>query len=49
MARVMYNFISNCWGWIPTQVFGLLAAFILIAFGDSVLGLVDRAWRVIGK
>ena len=49
MVHAMYNFISNCWGWIPAEVYGLLGVFILITFGDSVLGLVDRGWRILGR
>lgn len=49
MVVKIYNFISSCWGWIPLEVYGMFAAFILVTFGDSVLGLVDRVWRIVGR
>lgn len=49
MVTTMFTFIKNCWNWIPIEIYGLFTTFILIAFGDSVLGLVDRAWRVFGR
>lgn len=49
MAAQLYNFIYNCWSWIPLEVYGMFAVFVLITFGDSVLGLVDRVWRIVGR
>ena len=49
MARLLYNFVSSCWAWIPTEVFALFGVFVLITFGDSVLGLIDRGWRILGR
>lgn len=48
-ARILYNFITNCLAWIPAEIYALFGVFVLITFGDSLLGLVDRGWRVIGR
>lgn len=49
MVQGLYTFLYNCWSWIPVEVYALFTVFILITFGDCILGLLDRAWRVLGR
>lgn len=49
MVTTVVNWIFACLGWIPVQVLGMLILLILIKFADSVLGLWDRAMRIIGR
>lgn len=49
MVEDLYNFIINCWSWIPLKVMGMFGVFIFLTFADSVFGLIDRGWRVLGR
>lgn len=49
MVQNLYSFIVNCWSWIPVEIYAMFTIFILITFGDSLLGLLDRTWRIIGR
>lgn len=43
------SWIFNCLGWIPVPILGMFIVVVLIKFADSVLGLWDRAMRVLGR
>lgn len=49
MVAKIYKFIMDCWSWIPSYLVVCLTALVCFKFGDSILGLVDRAWRIIGR
>ena len=49
MVTKVYAFITDCWGWMPVTCIGMISLAICIKFGDSVLGMLDRAYRLIGR
>ena len=49
MVAKIYKFIMECWSWLPAAWITCITVLVCFKFGDSVLGLVDRAWRVFGK
>ena len=49
MANNVFNWFLNCLNWLPPTVLGMIVTCILIKFGDAVLGLWDRALRLIGR
>lgn len=49
MVTKIYTFLRMTWAWMPVEFIVALTALICFKFADSVLGLVDRAWRIIGR
>ena len=43
------SWIFNCLGWLPVSVLGMLIVCVLIKFADAILGLWDRAMRLLGR
>lgn len=48
-ASNLYNFIVGSFRWIPVSFVTMLGLLVMVRFGDSVMGLLDRAWRLIGR
>ena len=49
MVSKIYEFIQACWSWMPVSFVVMLTTLICIKFGDSLLGIIDRAWRILGR
>ena len=49
MAIKLVRFISTAWAWMPIQFTLMIGMCVLIKFGDSLFGIIDRAWKVIGR
>ena len=49
IASKLTAFINACWGWIPLGVVAMFSTLIFIRFGKSVLGLIDKGWRLLGR
>lgn len=49
MVEKIYAFVNGCWSWIPVGVSAMFATLIFIRFGRSVLGIIDKGWRLLGR
>lgn len=49
MAEVIWSYIQLCLDWMPEN-WNLLAMGMLgLVFADDIVGMIDRAWRLIGR
>lgn len=49
MADYLVDFIKLCLSWLPDSFFSIFVVLIGIKFADSILGVVHRAWGVVGR
>lgn len=49
MADYIVDFIRLSLSWLPANFFSIFVVLIGIKFADSILGVVHRAWGVIGR
>ena len=42
-------FFSLIWGWLPGVFCSMLLIIVFIRCADSIVGIIDRAWRLIGR
>lgn len=49
MVVKLVTFIKMTWTWMPIEFISAIGALVCFKFADSALGLVDRAWRIIGR
>lgn len=49
MAETLIKFIQGSWAWMPFGFVTAIMAIIAFKFGDALLGLLDRAWRIFGR
>lgn len=49
MVAKLLDFINMSWQWLPINFVGALTALICFKFADSMLGIIDRAWRILGR
>lgn len=46
---LLFNYIKLCLSWLPTSFYMIFTALVFVKFGDSLLGVITRAWKVIGR
>lgn len=44
----LFNYVKLCLSWLPTSFYGIFTALIFVKFGDSLLGVLERAKKAIG-
>lgn len=49
MADYIVDFIRLSLSWLPSGFFAIFVALIGIKFADSILGVINRAWKVVGR
>ena len=49
MAASLIAFMVYCWTWCPLEIIGIFMLLVWIQFGDALLGVFDRGWRVVGR
>lgn len=49
MVLKLVNFMKMTWAWMPTEFIVAISALVCFKFADSFMGIVDRAWRIIGR
>lgn len=48
-VHLVYNYIYMCLAWLPASFYALFTCLIFIRFGDSFLGIINRAWKLVGR
>lgn len=48
-VELLYHYIRLSLSWLPTSCYFLLTVLIFIRFGDSLLGIINRAWKLLGR
>lgn len=48
-AELLLNYIRLALSWLPRSFYLLLSVLICIRFGDSLLGIINRAWKLLGR
>lgn len=46
---LVYKYIRVCLSWLPSSFYVLFTGLVFIRFGDSILGIVNRAWKLVGR
>lgn len=49
MALKIYQYVSDCISWLPNQWIALIIGMLGLASAEALFGLIDRAWRIIGR
>ena len=49
MAQTIYLYIMRCIEWLPNTWIALIIGFLGLASADALVGIIDRAWRLIGR
>lgn len=49
MADYIIDFVNLSLSWLPSSFFSIFVALIGIKFADSILGVINRAWKVVGR
>lgn len=49
MVNTIYSYIHNCMMFLPQPWNVALIGMLGFVFADGLIGIIDRAWRVIGR
>lgn len=45
----LFNYIQLCLSWLPPSFYAIFGALVAVKFGDALLGVITRAWKVLGR
>ena len=48
-AELIYKYIDTCLKWLPTEFYLIFLGLVSIRFADTLLGIVNRAWKAVGR
>ena len=46
---MLLKYIGYCFQWLPGWFWEIFCAVVFVKFGDSIVGIISRAWRLIGR
>lgn len=46
---ILLKYIVFVFNWLPSWFYAIFTGVMLVKFGDTIVGIISRAWRLIGR
>ena len=46
---MLIKYLNLIFEWLPGWFYAIFTGVMLVKFGDTIVGIISRAWRLIGR